>query len=103
MLGTERPQIYTKKAIDHLKAGAGRYEGRTSLLHRQLAIGICPARPDLGMAQLQSAESAAVLEGDLELAKEQAARAKKGVKRVDTPHWVKANDILQLSGQERRY
>ncbi len=91
MLGTEDPK-YTKKAIEHLKI-ASRYEGRTSLLHRQLAIGYARLG-EIGLAQLQSAE-AAVLEGDLELAKEQAARAKKGLKR-GTPQWVKANDILQL-------
>jgi predicted Zn-dependent protease len=91
MLGTEDPK-YTSKAIEHLKT-ASRYEGRTSLLHRQLAIGYA-RQGKIGLAQLQSAE-AAVLEGDLELAKEQAARAKKGLKR-GTPHWVKANDILQL-------
>ena len=91
MLGTEDPK-YTQAAIEHLKK-AQRYEARTSLLHRQLAIAYARIGK-LGMAQLESAE-AAVLEGDLELAKEQAARAKKGLKR-GTPQWVKANDILQL-------
>ena len=33
-------------------------------------------------------------------AKEQAARAKKGLKR-GTPQWVKANDILQLRAQKK--
>lgn len=96
MLGTEDPK-YTKKAIEHLKL-AQRYEGRTSLLHRQLAIGYARLGK-IGLAQLQSAE-AAVLEGDLELAKEQAARAKKGLKR-GTPQWVKANDILQLRDRKK--
>ncbi|MGI9413949.1 MAG: M48 family metalloprotease [Hyphomicrobiales bacterium] len=91
MLGTEDPK-FTKPALKHLKR-ARRHEGRTSILHKQMAIAYARLG-DLGMAQLESAE-AAVMQGDLKLAKEQAARAKKKLKR-GTPQWVKANDILQL-------
>lgn len=97
MLGTEDPK-YTKAAIGHLKT-ALRYEDQTSLLHRQLAIAYARTGK-LGLAQLESAE-AAVLEGDLALAKEQATRAKKRLKRGST-HWVKANDILQLRGSKKK-
>lgn len=96
MLGTEDPK-YTNEAIKHLKT-AGRYEGRSSLLHRQLAIAYARIGK-LGLAQLETAESA-VLEGDLALAKEQATRAKKRLKR-GTPQWVKANDILQLNSRKK--
>lgn len=97
MLGTEDSR-YTKPAVQHLKT-AMRYESQTSLLHRQLAIAYARTG-NIGLAQLESAE-AAVLEGDLELAKEQAARAKRSLKR-GSPQWVQANDILQLRDPKKK-
>ena len=97
MLGTEDPK-FTKTALNHLKR-ARRHEGRTSALHKQMAIAYARLG-NLGMAQLESAE-AAVLVGDLKLAKEQATRAKTKLKR-GTPQWVKANDILQLQPNKKR-
>ena len=97
MLGTEDPK-FTKPALKHLKR-ARRHEGRSATLHKQLAIAYARLG-DLGMAQLESAE-AAVMVGDLKLAKEQATRAKTKLKR-GTPQWVKANDILQLQPKKKR-
>jgi predicted Zn-dependent protease len=92
MLGTD-DALYADRAIEHLKT-AFRLEGGSVNLHRQLAFAYS-AKGNIGMAELESAE-AAVLSGDLDLAKTFAQRARDKLER-GTPQYVRASDILRLN------
>lgn len=96
MLATENKK-YTKQAISHLYKARIR-EPRSVNLYRQLAIGFAQ-QGKLGRAQLATAE-AALLAGDLQLAKQQAKRAKPRFK-TGSPEWIKANDILTFKPRKK--
>ncbi len=91
LMATNNPKL-VKEAIGHLFKAATR-EGKSVTLHQQLAIGYARLG-DIGRADLSSAE-AALLRGDLKLAKQRAKKAKSRL-RKGSPPWNRANNILVL-------
>ncbi|WP_342642479.1 M48 family metalloprotease [Rhodoligotrophos ferricapiens] len=91
MLATNEAQL-VEPAVQQLQR-AKRYETDSSQLHAQLAIAYA-RRNNIPMADLETAE-AALIGGDIDLAKQKAKRALSAFKR-GTPEWVRANDILNV-------
>jgi predicted Zn-dependent protease len=100
MLGTEDPQ-YVDDAIRNLRNALAR-ETTSAMGYRQIAVAYArkadqahaegAKRNFMAQASLASAE-AYFYEGRLNLAKEQAKRAKAGLPS-GTPNWIRADDIL---------
>ena len=91
MLASENRDL-TNAAIAHLfKARVS--EPFSIELQRQLAIAYAQ-KGNIPKAQLATAE-AAMLAGDLKLAKQQARRARAKFKK-GSPEWIKSNDILNF-------
>ncbi|WP_137390546.1 M48 family metalloprotease [Rhodoligotrophos defluvii] len=91
MLNTNDDRLI-EPAIQQLQR-AKRYETDSSELHAQLAIAYA-RRNNIPMADLETAE-AALISGDVELAKQKAKRSLAAFKR-GTPEWIRANDILNV-------
>ena len=85
-------------AIEHLRKALVR-ENTSALGYRQLASAYAKKRK-ISQAELASAQ-AYFYEGNLELAKVQAKRAKAKF-RPGTPNWIKADDILSFQPPKKR-
>jgi len=97
MLSTNDPKL-VDPALKHLQV-AKRFESENPQLRSQLAIAYA-RKNNIPMADLETAE-AALLTGDLDLAKQKAKRAAGAFKR-GTPEWLRANDIMNLKDESKK-